>query len=148
MTSEIILIPNLIGTNYLVWKRKLINILKAKNLWRIINGARKKPTNAKYFVVWEKDCKHARGLIGQTILYNLQIYIATKDNLIEVWKTLTYLHEKTSDVTTHSQRMKGFDMLRKEVLTLQSIVSQWQTKQEGLRIQYQILKKDHDSLLM
>jgi len=55
MTS---LVTELIGSNYLLSKKKVIDILRGKNLWRIINGVNKKQTNAKELVVWEEHCEN------------------------------------------------------------------------------------------
>jgi hypothetical protein len=61
----------LTGSNYTIWKHNMIDVLKGKNLWWIVNGDIKKPADAKDVVVWEECCEHARGLIGQTISDNL-----------------------------------------------------------------------------
>ena len=56
MTS---LVTELFGSNYLVSKKKVIDILRRKNyLRRIINGVNKKPTDAKELVVWEEHCEN------------------------------------------------------------------------------------------
>ena len=46
MTSEVAYVPELVGPNYLAWKRKMIDVLRSKNLWRIVNDEHKKPTDA------------------------------------------------------------------------------------------------------
>jgi hypothetical protein len=54
MSSEVAFVPELVGPNYLPWKRKMIDILGSKNLWRLVNGEHKKPVDAKYLVIWEE----------------------------------------------------------------------------------------------
>jgi hypothetical protein len=71
MNLEVVFVPKLVGSNYLAWKRKMIDVLRSKNLWRLVNGEHKKPTDAKDLVIWEEICDQARGLIGQMISYSL-----------------------------------------------------------------------------
>ena len=47
MTSEVAYIPEFVGPNYLAWKRKMIDVLRSKNLWRIVNDKHKKSADAK-----------------------------------------------------------------------------------------------------
>jgi hypothetical protein len=54
MTSKVVSIPELIDTKYLAWKRNMIDILRGNNLWCIVNGAIKKPTDAKELASWEE----------------------------------------------------------------------------------------------
>ena len=63
MTSEVVFVPKLVGSNYLAWKRKMIDVLRRKNLWRLVNGEHKKSTDAKDLVIWEEICDQSRGLI-------------------------------------------------------------------------------------
>ena len=44
MTLEVDSVPELVGPNYLAWKKKMIDVLRSKNLWRIVNDEHKKPT--------------------------------------------------------------------------------------------------------
>ena len=64
MTSEVAYVLKLVGPNYLAWKRKMIDVLRSKNLWRIVNDEHKKPADAKDVAIWEDKCEQARGLIG------------------------------------------------------------------------------------
>ena len=71
MTSKVAFFLELVGSNYLAWKRKMIDVLVSKDLWRIVNSEHKKPVDAKDVVVWEDKFDQARGLIGQTIANSL-----------------------------------------------------------------------------
>ena len=64
MTSEVASIPELVGSNYLSWKRKMIDVLRSKNLWRLVNGEHKKPATANDLAIWEAKSDEAMGLIG------------------------------------------------------------------------------------
>ena len=64
MTSQIHHVPELIGPNYLQWKRKMINVLRSRNLWRLVDGKQTKPTDAAKLVIWEVRYDQTRGLIG------------------------------------------------------------------------------------
>jgi hypothetical protein len=81
MTSEVTSVPELVGTNYLVWKRNMIDVLRGKNLWFLVNGASMKPTDAKELVAWEDHCEHERGLIGKIVSDSLQVHIKLKMTL-------------------------------------------------------------------
>ena len=52
MTSEVAYVLELISSNYLAWKRKMIDVLRSKNLWRLVNGEHKKPTYAQALIKW------------------------------------------------------------------------------------------------
>ena len=53
MTSEVACVPEVVGHNYLAWKRKMIDVLRSKNLWRIVNDDHKKPVDAKDVAMWK-----------------------------------------------------------------------------------------------
>ena len=71
MTSEVASVPELVGSNYLAWKRKMIDVLRNKNLWRLVNGEHKTPTAPIDLAIWEAKIDQARGLIGQTTAYSI-----------------------------------------------------------------------------
>ena len=73
MTSEVAFVPELVGSNYISWKRKMIDVLRSKNIWRLVNGEHKAPTSTDYLAIWEANSDQARGLIGQTIADNIQV---------------------------------------------------------------------------
>ena len=84
MTFEVAFVPELVGSNYLAWKRKMIDVLRSKNLWRLVNGEHKTPTVIDDLAIWEDKSDQARGLIGQTIADSLQVSIEAEDNSIQV----------------------------------------------------------------
>ena len=84
MTSEIASVAELVGSNYLSWKRKMIDVLRSKNLWRLVNGEHKTPTVVDDLAIWEAKSDQARGLIGQTVANSLQVSIEAEDNPIHV----------------------------------------------------------------
>ena len=53
MTSEVVFVSELVGSNYLAWKRKVMDVLRSKNLWRIVNDDHKKPVDAKDVAMWK-----------------------------------------------------------------------------------------------
>ena len=67
MTSKVTSVLELVGSNYLAWKRKMIDVLRSKNLWRLVKGEHKKLIDAQALIKWEEKCDQARGLIGQMV---------------------------------------------------------------------------------
>ena len=110
MTLEAASIPELVGSNYLTWKRKMIDVLKSKNLWRIANDEHKKPVDAKDVAIWEDKCDQARGLIGQTVVDSLQVSIEAEDNSVEVWKTISSPFDKSDDFFAYYLENKIFEL--------------------------------------
>jgi hypothetical protein len=55
MTSEVVYVHELVGSNYLTWKRKMIDVLRSKNLWRLVNGEHKNPIVLKIWLFGKKD---------------------------------------------------------------------------------------------
>ena len=47
MALEVAFVPELVGPNYLAWKQKIINVLRSKNLWRLVNHEHKKLVDAQ-----------------------------------------------------------------------------------------------------
>ena len=47
MTSEVVSILELVGSNYLSWKIKIIDVLRSNNLWRLVKDDKMKPNDAK-----------------------------------------------------------------------------------------------------
>ena len=84
MTSEVAYVPELVGSNNLSWKRKMIDVLRSKNLWRLVNGEHKTPNATDDLAIWEDKSDQARGLIGQTIANSLQVSIEAEDNSVQV----------------------------------------------------------------
>jgi len=118
MSTKIHHVPELVAPNYLQWKRKMIDVLRSRNLWRLFDGKKTKPTDAKELVIWAERYDQARGLIGQIVAYNLQVHIEDQDNLVEVWKYLATIFDKTDGVSAyyfknkiHSTDPKEFDRI-------------------------------------
>ena len=51
MTSEVAFVHELVGSNYLTWKRKKIDVLRSKNFWRLVNGEHKTPIATNYLAI-------------------------------------------------------------------------------------------------
>ena len=71
MTSKFVYIPVLVEYNYLSLKRRMIVMLRSKNLWGLVKGKKLKPIEAKELEILEYKCAKARALIGQTLLGSL-----------------------------------------------------------------------------
>lgn len=65
--SKVASVPELVGSNYLARKRKMNDVLRSKNLWRLVNGEHKKPTNAQALIKWEEKCDQVRWIISQVV---------------------------------------------------------------------------------
>ena len=100
MTLEVASLPKLVGPNYIAWKIKIIDFLRSKNIWRLVNGEHKKPTDDQAMIKWEEKCDQARGLIGQIVLDSIKVSIEEEDIMVEVWKVLASLFDKSDDVST------------------------------------------------
>jgi hypothetical protein len=148
MTSEVVSVPELIGTNYLAWKRNMIDILRGENLWCIINGDSKKPTDAKELVVWEEHCEHERGLIGKTVSDSLQVHIEVEDNPIKVWKTLASLYDKTDDVSAYYMEKKIHELDPKYFERIESFLAELKTYNEKLNACGKDYKKIDTTLII
>lgn len=79
----------------------MIDVLRRKNLWRLVDGKQTKSTNATKLVTWEETYDQAIGIIGQTIVDNLHVHIEAQKNLVEVWKNLATLFDKTDGFSTY-----------------------------------------------
>ena len=110
MTSEVASVPELVGPNYLAWKRKMIDVLRSKNLWRIVNDEHKKHVDVKEVAIWKDKCDQTRGLIGQTVADSLQVSIEAEDILVKVWKTLSSLFDKSDDVFAYNLEKNIFEL--------------------------------------
>ena len=47
MTSEVVSILELVGSNYLSWKIKMIDVLRSNNIWILVKNNKMKPTDEK-----------------------------------------------------------------------------------------------------
>ena len=110
MNLEVASVPELVGANYLAWKRKMIDVLRSKNLWRIVNDEHKKPVDAKDVAIWEDKCDQARGIIGQIVADSLQVIIEEEDILVEVWKTISSLFDKYDGVSAYYLEKHIFEL--------------------------------------
>lgn len=64
MILEVLYVLTLVGSIYLSWKRKMIDL----HLWRLAKGEQMKTTNANELEIWEDRCDQVRGLIVKTVL--------------------------------------------------------------------------------
>ena len=110
MTFEVASVPKLVGSNYLAWKRKMIDVLRSKNIWRLVNGEHKTPTAADDLAIWEAKSDQVRGLIGQVVADSFQVSIEAEDILVQAWKILSSLFDKSNDVSTYYLEKKIFDI--------------------------------------
>ena len=53
----------------------MINVLRSKSIWRIVNVEHKTPTVAYYLAIWEVKSDQSRGLICQIVANSLQVSI-------------------------------------------------------------------------
>ena len=67
MTLEVDFVLELVGPNYIAWKIKMIDVIKSKNLWILVNGEFKNLVDAQVVIKWEEKCDQVRGIIGQTV---------------------------------------------------------------------------------
>jgi len=56
-------------------EEKSDDVLRSRNLWRLVDGKQTKPTDVAELVIWEEMYDQARKLLGQTIADNLQVHI-------------------------------------------------------------------------
>ena len=110
MTSEVASIAELVGSNYLAWKRKMIDVLRSKNLWRLFNGEHKTPTVVDDLAIWEAKSDQERGLIGQTITDSIQVSIEAEGSPVQVWQIISSYFEKSDDVSAYYLEKKSFDL--------------------------------------
>ena len=110
MNFEVAFVPELVGSNFLAWKRKMIDVLVSKNLWRLVNGEHKTPTATDDLTIWEAKGDQARGFIGQAVADSLQVSIEVEDNPFQVWKIISSLFDKSDDVSTYYLEKKIFDL--------------------------------------
>jgi len=96
----------------------MIDVLRSRNLWRLVDGKQTKAIDAAKLVIWEERYDQERGLIGQTITNDLQVHIEAQENLVEVWKTLATLYDKNDgayayyfEKKIHSIGPKEFDRI-------------------------------------
>ena len=88
----------------------MIDVLRSKNPWRLVNGEHKTPTVADDLAIWEAKSDQARGLIGQTVADSLQVSIEAKDSLVQVWKIISSLFDKSDDVSAYYIENNIFDL--------------------------------------
>ena len=103
MTFEVASVPELVGSNY-------IDVLRSKNLWRLVNGEHKTPTTDDDLAIWEAKSDQAKGVIGQIVADSLQVSIEVEDNPVQVWKILFSLLDKSDDVSAYYFEKKIFDL--------------------------------------
>ena len=86
MTSKFVYIPVLVEYNYLSLKRRMIVMLRSKNLWGLVKGKKSKPIDAKELEILEYKCDRARGFIGQTLLGSYRYTLSQRIALLRYRK--------------------------------------------------------------
>jgi hypothetical protein len=106
----------------------MIDVLRRKNLWRLVNGEHKNPTDAKDLVIWEEICDQTRGFIGQMVSNSLQVSIEVENNPVEVWKILASLFDKSDDIVAYYLEKKiheldpnNFDRIKLYIVELKTL---------------------------
>ena len=79
MISKALFIPTLVGSNYLSWKIKMIDMLRCNILWRLTIGDLTKPIDAKELVIWEYRCDQVKDTLDKLFqidyMYTLKLKI-------------------------------------------------------------------------
>ncbi len=148
MNSQIHNVPELVGPNYLQWKRKMIDVLRSRNLWRLVDGKQPKPTDADELVIWEERYDQARGLIGQTVADNLHVHIEALEDPIQVWKALATLFDKTDGVSAYYFEKKIHSIDPSEFDRIESFLAEIKTLNEKLNACGKDYKKNDTALII
>ena len=148
MTSEVASVPDLVGSNYLAWKRKMIDVLRSKNLWRLVNGEHKTIIAADDLAIWEAKSDQARGLIGQTIADSLQVGIEAEENQVQVWKILSSLFNKSDDVSSYYLEKKIFDLKHADFERIELYLAELKTLNKKLNSCGKYYKKADTALII
>ena len=76
------------GLNFHTWKVKIQLEMMSRNLWSIVKGIEKTPTDARHLVEWEKKEERAKSILGLS-LSNLQLHlIDLHKSYTEIWEEL------------------------------------------------------------
>jgi hypothetical protein len=110
----------------------MIDVLRRKNLWRLVNGEHKKPIDHEDLVIWEERCDQERGIIGQTISNSLQVSIEAEDNLVEVWKIIASLFDKSDDVFAYYLEKKIHELAPNNFDRIELYIDELKTLNEKL----------------
>ena len=148
MTSEVVYVSELVGSNYLASKRKMIDVLRSKNLWRLVNGEHKTPTAADDLAIWEAKSDQARGLIGQTVADSLQVSIEAEENPVQVWQILSSLFDKYDDVSTYYLEKKIFDLKPADFERVELYIVELKTLNEKINSCGEYYKKTNTALII
>ena len=125
----------------------MIDVLRSKNIGRLVNGEHKTPTVVDDLAIWEAKSDQARGIIGQTVENSLQISIEEEDNSIQVWKFLSSFFDKSDDVSTYYLENKIFDLDPAEFERAELYLAELKTLNEKLNSCGKDYKKTNTALL-
>lgn len=94
------------GENWITWKFQVTVILKAKNVYDIITGKRKRPetTSDK----WKKLDVKAQEIIITRMGEGPLVHLLSCQTSYEMWEKLLSIYEKKSKVSVHLLQQKFF----------------------------------------
>ena len=102
----------LTSSNYFSWKSRMEDVLRSRELFRIISGKETEPTDDDKKIKCENRCDEARGLIGMSISTDLQFHISGIDEPDIAWEKLKSVFGKHNEIWG--------DQLENELISLNS----------------------------
>lgn len=141
MDSDLVKIEKLQkNEQWLLWKFQIKILLKASELWEVVNGSLPTPVQkpaqnaeefAKVLSSWKKLDTKAQKVIVTTIGQEPMLHIMSCDTAFDMWSTLESVFEQKSKTTVHllQQRFYSFskeqdDSISIHISKLQKIVQQ------------------------
>ena len=115
------------GENYSNWVRIVINVLKSKQKYCLVDGSLSKPTSDSLEVhVWEKNNSMVIAWLYNVIDKSLHESVAYVEKASEIWKDLKERYSQNNEIRIH-QLWQEITLIKQGNLTL----SEYFTKLKG-----------------
>lgn len=86
-----ILLDKYSGFNFHTWRIKIQMQLMNKNLWGIVSGKEKLPTNANKFLEWNCRNDKAKAIIGLALADSELHHVDLDNTSVKIWDNLNKL---------------------------------------------------------
>lgn len=126
-------------SNWHTWKFQVKVILKAVNVFDIVDGTRKCPeTDEEKISLWKRLDAKAQGVIVVRLSSKALLHVQNCETAKDIWDKLNTVYEQKSDVSLHILQQKFFEVKYSETEDISTFIS----RIEGLVTQIKQSKGD------
>jgi hypothetical protein len=111
------------GPNFHTWKVKIQLQMMHKNLWGIVKGTEKEPTDPRQLIEWEKREDRAKSILGLSLADSQLHLINLEKSSEEMWEQLSQIFGEKAVNAKFSLKLQLFKFKMHDEVSLSSHIN-------------------------